>query len=168
MMKAKEYLEQIKLYDVLIECKMFEKKQWEDTKEQVYGTTSSFGESIIVNGELQNMEKVQKSMSTSSPVEETVLQYADIDIRYAEEIRKLMDEREQIINTIMQLSPEHSRFLHRVYVQHLTLGTVAATYNKTYSWATTIHGRALAEVQKILDTIKQNMIEKTGRIKACQ
>ena len=150
-MKAQEYLKQIEAYDVLIECKMFEKKHWEETKDMVYGTTSSWGESILVDGELQNMEKVQKSMSTSSPVEENVLQYADIDMRYADEIRTLMGERQEIIDTINLLQPMHARFLHRVYVQHNTLGAVANSFNKTYSWATTVHGRALAEIQKLLD-----------------
>ena len=171
-MKAKEYLTQIASYDNLIECLMYERKAWEETKNRVLGVTSSWGESVIINGELQNVEKVQKSMSTNSPVEGAVMQYVDIDLKYARDIQKLIDEREQIINTIKQLQPEYARFLHFVYVQHQNLNAVALAFGKSYSWATTIHGKALAEVQKILDfrekMERERLHRNLERFKECQ
>ena len=47
--------------------------------------------------------------------------------------------------------------LHKVYVQFFTLYDVADIYEKSYSWVTSIHGRALANVRKILD--ERNVID---------
>lgn len=56
-----------------------------------------------------------------------------------------------MIRTIEQLPENEYDLLHRIYIQGKTMDDVADAYGKTYSWATTVHGRALKRVQNILD-----------------
>ena len=48
------------------------------------------------------------------------------------------------------LDVEEFKFMHKVYVQGFTLGEAAGAFNKSYSWATSIHGRALMKLENIL------------------
>jgi DNA-directed RNA polymerase specialized sigma subunit len=66
-------------------------------------------------------------------------------------IDRLVDTRNEILSVIEQLDKEEYDFLHLVYVQHFTLGEVANMKNYSYSWATSFHGKALKQVQNILD-----------------
>lgn len=42
----------------------------------------------------------------------------------------------------------------KLYIQGKDLDDVAADNKKSYSWASTMHGRALAHVQGVLDTLE--------------
>ena len=62
-----------------------------------------------------------------------------------------MDAKREVLGVIEQLNATEYDVLHKMYVQFLTLDEVAARKGKSYSWVTTMHGRALQDVQKILD-----------------
>lgn len=147
--RAKEYLQRIATIDALIESAMYERKQWKETEDRIYGTTTSWGESAVINGELHNVEKVQGS-GLSSPTENAAIASVYIENKYDERIKRLHDEKEQIISTLETLEVEEFRFMHKVYVQHFTLREAADAFGKSYSWATSIHGRALQSVENIL------------------
>ena len=66
----------------------------------------------------------------------------------------MIDKKKDVISVIEHLNATEYDILHKVYVQYFTLDEVAEMYEKTYSWATTVHGRALRNVQKILDSRK--------------
>lgn len=148
--RAKEYLERIAMLDAIIEGVMYEKKQWQDTEERIYGTTTSYGESTFIDGELHNMEKTQSS-GLSDPTASMAIESVKIASRYDKRIAILQDQKEEIIKTMEEaLDVEEFKFMHKVYVQGLTLGEAAGTFNKSYSWATSIHGRALKRLENVL------------------
>lgn len=144
--KAKEFLGQIKKINALIENKFAEVEHW---KSVALGIVPS-GVDIKVNGVVQQMDKVQASGSQQK-MAGAIDKYVDLQAEINADIDKLIDTRKNIIETIELLEAEKYDLLHKVYVQGFTLDEVAATYGFSYSWATTTHGRALKDVEKILD-----------------
>lgn len=135
-MEAKIFLNQLKKLDKMIENKLAEKDQW---KAMSTGTTAKMGG-----------ERVQSSGSKEK-MADAVVRYVDLEREINKDIDRLVDERRNVINVIEQLNTVEYDLLHKMYVQYYTLYEIASMYKKTYSWATTIHGRALKNVQKILD-----------------
>lgn len=135
-MKAKDYLKQIRKLDKLIENKLLEKEQWR---------------AIATNATAQmNGERVQSSKNPGK-MEDAIHRYLEIDSEINRYIDNLVDTKKEIINLIEKLSVAEYDLLHKVYVQYHTLDEVADLYDRSHSWATTVHGRALQHVQEILD-----------------
>ena len=134
--KAKEFLRQPKKLDKMIENKLIEKEQW---KAIATGTAAQMGG-----------ERVQSSGSQQK-MADAIGRYIDIEKEINETIDKLIDEKKDVISVIEQLELTEYDIMHMVYIQYLTLEEAAMAYCNSYSWATTIHGRALKNVQKILD-----------------
>ena len=132
-MRAKEFLEQIEMLDKLIENRQADAQRWRD----------------IANNTTVNMsgERVQSSGSHDT-IANAICTYLDIE---REEIDGLLTKRKDIIGVIEKLPPIHYDLLHKVYVQHFTLKEVASMYDMSYNWATTTHGKALKEVQIIIN-----------------
>jgi DNA-directed RNA polymerase specialized sigma subunit len=120
----------------MIENKMIEKEQWKSVA--LSTTVSMGGERVRSSGSQQKMA-------------DAVDRYIDIEQEINRRIDAMYDAKCEIIEVIEQLNAIEYDLLHKVYVQDLTLTEVAADYDKTYSWATTVHGRALQHVQRILD-----------------
>ena len=68
--------------------------------------------------------------------------------RIIAERRRVKDE---ITELIEQLNATEYDLLHKVYIQHMTLYDAAFEKGKSYTWGTTVHGRALKNVQMLLD-----------------
>lgn len=140
-MNAKEYLQRVRKIDRLVENKIAEAMHW---KTVAMGTsTNSEGERVQSSGSKQKMA-------------DAVARYVDIESEINAEIDKLADIRREIVLTIEQLPVEEYDLLYQVYVNCKELQDVATDMDKSYSWATTIHGRALAHLQKILDEREKN------------
>ena len=146
-MKAKEYLLQIRNLDSLINSMIAEVDHW---KEVATSTSAwSDGERVQSSGSKQKM--------TSA-----IDKYVDMQAAIDKEIDKLVDKRDEITATLRQavLEQKLTRFefevLHKYYVQELTFYDIAACFDKSYSWATTVHGRALVNLQHVLDERKQH------------
>lgn len=135
-MKAKDFLSQIEKLDKLIENKTVEKAQWRSIATSV--TAQLGGERVQSSG---NPQKITDAIATYLDLER------EINCFLSEQIEKKKD----IISVIEQLNPTEYDVLHKIYVQYKTLQEVADKYNRTYSWVTTIHGKALKNVQNILD-----------------
>ena len=135
-MRAKDFLKQLPKLNKMIENKMAEKEQW---KSVALGTTS-----------FSTSERVQ---STPNPqkMSDAVVRCLDIEAEIDQCIDALVDTKKDVISVIEQLEVTEYDVLHKVYVQNITLDIVADKYDRSYSWATTIHGQALKNVQKILD-----------------
>lgn len=135
--EAQTFLEQPEKLDIQIKNKLIEKQQWRD----------------IALGITANMEgeRVQSSGSKSkmaNAIEKCVDMEAEIDNL----IDKLIDTKKEVVQTIEKLdSPTEYNFLHMRYIQYLSLQEIADHYGYEYGWATTTHGRALRNVQMILD-----------------
>ena len=137
-MKAKDYLRQLQKLDKLIENKMAEKRRWQEI---ALGRGSSFSTD----------DRVQTS-SSQQKMADAVCKYIGIEAEIDHYIDKLVDARREVIATIELLDVMEYDLLHKVYVQYMTLNEAAeAMDRRSYSWATTVHGRALQHVQKIID-----------------
>jgi len=135
-MDAKKYLKQLKRLDTMITNKLIEKEQW---KAISLGTTAQLGgERVQASGSQQKMA-------------DAVCKYIDIEKEVDACIDRLIDTKKDVISVIEQLNTTEYDLLHKVYVQYITLEDIADIYGKSYSWVTTVHGRALKAVQQILE-----------------
>ncbi len=135
-MTAKEFLQQIRKLDKLIENKIAESLQWRE----------------IANNTTVNMsgEKVQSS-GNHDTVANAICTYLDLEVEIQKRIDELVAARQDVISVIEQLNVTEYDVLHKVYVQGFTLQEVASLYDRRYEWATTTKGRALKHVQTILN-----------------
>lgn len=135
-MDAKKYLQQVSKLNKLIENKMIELAQWKSMATST-GTFSD-GERVQSSGNQQKMA-------------EAVGRYIDIERELDACIDRYIDKKNEVILMIEQLPPVEYDVLHKIYIQDKQLAEVAAIYDRAYSWATTVHGRALKMVQDVLD-----------------
>lgn len=135
-MNAKEFLRQIKKLDRLIENKLIEIQRWKDIANNTTATLSG--------------ERVQSS-GNPQKIADAICRYIDLEREINQDIDNLVDTKKDVICVIEQLNATEYDVMHKIYVQHLTLEDVADAYDRTYSWVTTIHGRALKHVQNILN-----------------
>lgn len=133
---AKEYLKQIEKLDLMIDNKIAEIAQWKSVALKV--TAFSEGERVQSSGSKQ---KMADAINRCIDIEEEVNQLID----------NLYEVKRDIISTIEQLNATEYNILHKVYVQHRSLQDVADDYGKAYTWITTVHGRALKNVQEIIE-----------------
>ena len=135
-MKSKDWLLQIRKLDSLINNKISEVEHW---KNVACGSGAySEGERVQSSGNKQKM---------ASAVE----RYIDIQAEINADIDRLIDLKQEVIKTIEKLPVTEYDLLHKVYVQGWTFQEVADHFDKSYSWVTSVHGRALASLQRVLD-----------------
>lgn len=136
-MDAKEYLNQVKKLDLQIKNKLIEKQQWKDI---ALGITANMdGERVQATGAKDKM---------ASAVEKCVDMEAEIDNL----VDRLIDTKKEVIQTIEQLdSPMSYDLLHKKYIQFMTFEQIAEYYGRDYTTITTAHGRALKNVQVLLE-----------------
>ena len=147
--EAKEYLSQVKKLNMMIENKLAEKEQWRSI---AMGVTSS-SNTVIIKGVQHAMDKVQ-AQGEQQKMADAVARYVDIEAEIDACIDRLIDTKADVIAVIEKLPAAEYDILHKAYVQGLSLDEAAAKCDNSYSWATTIHGRALQHVQAILDERK--------------
>jgi hypothetical protein len=146
-MNAKEFLRQVQKLDRLIENKLVERDQW------LSMATSTTAASAPETG-----VRVQSSGSQQK-MADAVSRYIDIERDIDDCIDRLYDEKRKIIKVIEKLDVVQYDILHKMYVgirknhktHYLSFNDIADIYDKSYSWATTMHGIALKHVQKIID-----------------
>lgn len=135
-MNAKEFLLQIKKLDRMIENKQIEVQQLKELAENTSPSMSG--------------ERVQSS-GNPHRIADAIGKYIDLEREIMRRVDDLVNIRCEVIAVIEQLNAVEYDILHKIYVQNLTFYDVADHYDKTYSWVTTVHGRALKRVQNILD-----------------
>lgn len=140
-MKAKDYLKQIEKLDTLIQNKLAEKARWKDVALGI--TTTTDGERVQSSG---SQQKMADAINRCIDIEREIDSFVD----------SMVDLKKEIIQTIEQLNPTEYDVLHKRYIQNMTFDEIAETKRKSKSWATTVHGRALQSVQRILDD-RENM-----------
>ena len=135
-MKAKQFLNRIKKLDALIQNKLIEAEQW---KAVALGTTANAeGERVQSSGDKQKMA-------------DSINQYIDIQREIIRSIDDLVAAKYEVIGLIEQLPTQEYDLLHKVYVQGLSFQETAEKMNRSYSWVAAVHGRALLNVQRIMD-----------------
>lgn len=138
--EAQSFLKQLKKLDCMIRNKLIEKEQW---KEIATGTTAhSDGDRVQSSGSQQKMA-------------DAINKYIDIEREIDTCIDELIDSKKKVIAIIQQLNTVEYDVLHKIYVQYLTFEDVANEYGRSYSWVTTVNGRGLVSVQRLLDEQKK-------------
>lgn len=168
MVDVEIYLKQVDFIEKKIENKLNDKQQWEDL---AYKLTSNSGESVqIINAngklELHNSEKVQasgRSDSMATAVIECLRVVEEINGAVAELVRFKAEFEATIekLNSVIEYD-----ILYKRYILHIEFSDIADLYGKEYTWATTNHGRAKANLQKILNEGKKNAKENNNENKA--
>jgi hypothetical protein len=130
--EAKRYLEEYKKIDAMILNKTIEAEQWE-----------ALAQSITAN---MGGEKVQSS-SNQQKMQDYICNKIDIE----SEIDVLIAKKKDITDTIALLPMADYIILHKEYIQHKPLKTIAIEEGKDYKSLTTTKGRAIQNLQKILD-----------------
>jgi hypothetical protein len=127
---------QIQKLDKLIENKLLEVEHW---KAVATGTTvSPEGDRVQSSGSKQKMA-------------DAICRYMQMEDEINAVIDRFVDTKQEIIETIELLSIDEYDLLHKIYVQSKELYEAAMEMDRSYRWATSVHGRALANVQKILN-----------------
>lgn len=137
---AQIYLEQVEKLDSIIKNKLIEKQQWKD----------------IALGITANMEgeRVQSS-GAKDKMASAITKCVDIEAEIDSLIDKLIDTKKDVIQTIETLySPTEYKLLHLRYIQYIPLKDIADMWGWEYTNVTTTHGRAIRNVQQILDRRK--------------
>ena len=125
----------------MINNKIAEAAHWRDVATST--TAYSDGERVQASGSQQKMA-------------DAVCKYVEIEDEINEEIDRLVSTRRWIISTIEQLqSVDEYEVLNRHYVLFKDFTQIAEELDKSYSAITTIHGRALINLQKILDEMEK-------------
>lgn len=136
-MRAQEYVGQLEVIETRIQNIQFDIAQLKDLALSI--TPSYEGERVQSSSNLQKMGSA-------------VDRWIDKEREMNEQIDRLVDLRLEIAQTIEHLKkPKESGVLHMLYVQGKSFKEVAQHYDKSVSWATSVHGRALQSLQKELD-----------------
>ena len=136
-MDAKTFLSQVKKLDLQIKNKLIEKQQWKD----------------IALGITANMdgERVQSS-GGKSKMADAIEKCVDMEAEIDSLVDKLIDVKKEVVQTIEQLeNPYDYDLLHKKYIQFMTFEQIAEYYGREYTTITTAHGRALKNVQALLE-----------------
>lgn len=136
-MEAQKYLKQVLFAEKKIKNKLAERQKWKDIALSI--TACMGGERVQTSG---SKDKMANAVEECEDAESQVLESV-------KECRKIIDD---VTHTIENLdSATEYDLLHMRYVQHMDLQEIADEYRKEYGWATTTHGRALKNVQALLD-----------------
>lgn len=141
-MNAKAFLRQARKYDRMIVNKMAEAAYWRDMAKSITGGAAP-----------ETGVRVQSS-SSQQRMAEAADKYIDIEREIDADIDRLVDCKRRIIDVIEQLDTDQYDVLHKVYIQGMDFKQVATVKDMSYSNVTTLHGRALKNVQRILDSQK--------------
>ena len=133
--EVKEYLHRIQKLDRMIEHELQEVEKWKAMCE--YPNAPTYG-----------TERVQTSGSNKLP--SVLANYITIKGRIEKEVEKLVEERQEIINTIKGLPLQEYDVIYEKYVNKKDFYEIADIMGISYSWVTSVHGRALKSMQKIL------------------
>jgi DNA-directed RNA polymerase specialized sigma subunit len=135
--KVQAFLERVEMIDTIIENKLIEQRQWKDLALSI---TANMGG-----------EKVQASGSQSK-MADAVINCIAMEDEIVDAVDELITEKKKVVQTIEKLySPMEYKILHMRYIQHISLTDIADKLSREYSWVTTTHGRALKNVQKLIE-----------------
>ena len=135
--EAQIFLERVELFDAIVQNKLVERKQWKDIALGITASTEG--------------ERVQ-STGANNKMASAVERFVDIEREIDELVDKLVDTKKEVIQTIERLDRAMEyKLLHLRYIQYVPLKEIADRWGWEYTNVTTMHGRALRNVQKILE-----------------
>lgn len=135
-MKAKEYLQQLKRLDTVINQKI---KELGDLRSMSTG----------VGGFDYSKERVQSSPSGDAPFVKLIGRIIDLEEEINAEIDAFVDKKHEIINQIQALKDDKFiDLLYKRYVEYKRLEVISVEMNYTYQYTKELHGYALQEFER--------------------
>ena len=132
-MRAKEYLQQLRRLDTVIDQKI---KELDDLKVK----------STCIGGFDYSKERVQTSPSGDAPYVRTVSRMIDLNEEINRDIDDFVDRKHKIINEIQSLeNTKHIQILFKKYVEYKTFEQISVEMNYTYQYIVLLNGYALKE-----------------------
>lgn len=136
MTDAKQYLQQIRLYDSHINTKI---EEVHHLKTMVTKITPTLKQDVVSGGGSQDK------------LSEAVAKIVDLEAEIDREIDRYVNAMRNISAMIDTLSdPDQLQVLHKRYVQFKTWEQIACDMNMTYRNVCYIHGKALLAVNEIM------------------
>lgn len=137
-MRAKEYLQQLRRLDTVIDQKI---KELDDLKVK----------STCIGGFDYSKERVQTSPSGDAPYVRTVSRMIDLNEEINRDVDDFVYRKHKIINEIQSLeNPDEIAMLYKRYVEYKTFEKIAVEMNFTIRNIYFIHGRALKNFETII------------------
>ena len=142
MSEAKEYLEKIKWYDVLIDSKLEELTALNRIAKRITPVMNTTG-----GGVSGNQDKLG----------DTIAKIIDLQTEINRDVDNFVDRKREASRLLKKLeNPLHYQILHKRYVLYKTFEQIAADTNYSYRNVTHAHGRALQAFDKVLEEGKQS------------
>lgn len=136
-MTAKEYLNQVRN----LESKMKILKEEIDTLREM----------VVSTGAIQQGERVLSS-GTQDKMAEKICKINEKECEWNDLMREFALARANVIINIQKLNnPEYEQILYKRYCQSKKWEEIALEMNYTYQWVCKLHGRALLELDKVLN-----------------
>lgn len=138
-MTAKEYLMQVRN----LESKMKILKEEIDTLREM----------VVSTGAIQQGERVLSS-GTQDKMAETICKINEKECEWNDLMREFALARANVIINIQKLNNlEYEQILYKRYCQSKKWEEIALEMNYTYQWVCKLHGRALLELDKVLNNL---------------
>lgn len=135
-MAAKEYLQQVRLYDAHISNRMEELSRLKDL---VYHITPSLRGDTVCGG------------GSKDRLGNTVAKIIDLEAEINRAVDAYIDKKREISKTIDQITnPDQVQVLHKRYFEYMTWEQIACDMHMTYRNVCYIHGRALQAVAEVV------------------
>ena len=135
--EAQIYLLQPERLDAQIRNKLAEQRQW---REMALGITANM-----------EGERVQSS-GAKSKMANAIDKCVDMELEIDKLVDRLIDTKKEVIATIELIgSATEYELLHLRYIQYVPLKEIADRWGTEYTNVTSCHGRALKNIQAILN-----------------
>jgi hypothetical protein len=136
MMNAKDYLSQARYLDQSINAKIQQLSQLNDLATKA---------TAVLNG-------MPHSNSSTSTMADTVVKIVDLQNEINRDIDTMVDLKADILRLVKTVScREYQTILEKRYLCFQSWEMIAASMDYDIRWLYRLHGRALEEVQKMLD-----------------
>ena len=134
--EAQAFLESYEMDKVKMECKLEERRFWNDL-------------SLSITGQMGG-ERVQSSGSKDKMAQARDV-CVDMENEILSQVKTLAERQTEVTGVLDQMTnPTEYKLLHQKYIQCKELKVIADNFNSDYTWATTVHGRGLKSVEAIL------------------
>ncbi len=135
---AKEYLNQVRT----LETKMKILKEEIDTLREL----------VVSTGAVQQEERVMSS-GAQDRMAETICKINEKEEEWNELMREFALTRAEVIISIQKLNnSDYEQILYKRYCQSKKWEEIALELNYSYQWVCKLHGRALLEIEKIINS----------------
>lgn len=136
-MKVIDYLNRAYHLDQQIACKLEQVSRLRSLTQKV---TASYGDGSSSHAH------------NNSPMEDAIVRLVDAEDELATQVIELVDVRMEIAKLIDRVPDAlYKLVLEKRYLCFMTWERIAADMNWTYRWTLSVHGKALGEVEKLLE-----------------